>query len=212
MTEPKPNPPPNGALRVAILGNIDGRPFVNRFWCDCQMSAQPTAAQVLTLSNAISADYRQQFLPFLTTAIHVTAQRTVLYYSDTLAIGVDGADSGTGSAAQTPVGPAECYLINWSIAGTYRGGHPRTYLPGVAAEQIQPNGILTSAQHSGLTTAAETFRQNVNALNPAPFSAVQLGTIRFFRHNAALAPPVFEPFVAGACNQLVATQRRRVGQ
>lgn len=176
------------------------------------MSGTPTAAQVLALSNAISAAYRARYLPYLTNDVTVNKQRTVLFVSSTSEVAVDGADTGSGSGASQQDPPSVCYLINWSIAGSYRGGHPRTYLPGVAYDTLNENGTLITGNRTNLTTASTNFLSDVNALSPAGFTAVALGTYRFFRHHAAVDPPVFEPFLAGTCNSLIATQRRRLGR
>lgn len=185
--------------------------MVNRFWLNATPSGTPTAAQVLALSDAVAASFRTRFGAQLNTNWHQTAQRTVMYVSSTLEIGVDGSDAGSGSDAGTTDSPQLCYLINWSIAGTYRGGHPRTYLAGTTVGGTQGDGTINTTKRANLTTAAGNFLTDVNALSPTGFSAVQLGTIRFFRGHTALSPPVFEPFLSGACHPRVATQRRRAG-
>ena len=176
------------------------------------MSGTPTGAQVLALSNAISAAWRTRFLVNLANNVVVNKQRTVLFVSSTNEVAVDGADTGTGAGAVTMLPPQVCVLINWSIAGSYRGGHPRTYLPGPVEDNVNEDGTLVGANRTQFTNAATNFLSDVNALSPAGFTAVALGTYRFFRHHAAVDPPVFEPFLAGTCNTKVATQRRRLGR
>lgn len=193
-----------------MQGDNNGLPWANRFWLNATYSGTPTAAQVLALSNAVSAAWRSAFLSLLTVSVHLTSQRTVLYVDANTEIGVDGADTGSGGEAGSALPPQIALLINWAIAGTYRGGHPRTYLPPCTNVDVDGTGTLTGSKHTALTTAAGNFLSAVNALTPSGFTAVQLGTIRFFRHNAALAPPVFEPFLAGSGHPKVATQRRRV--
>lgn len=184
-------------------------PFVNRFWLNTNTSATPTAAQLLALSNAVAAAWRTRILPHLDNNVHVTAQRTVMYVDADTEIGVDGADTGSGGVSGTPYPAESCYLANWSISGTYRGGHPRTYIPGVDAANAGPEGNLVGSFRTSLATDLNNFRTDVNALSPSPFTAVQLGTIRFFRGHAALSPPVFEPFLSGSIHPRLATQRRR---
>lgn len=195
-----------------MQGTISGNVWVNRFWCQTTMSGTPTGAQVLALSNAISAAWRTRFLVNLTNNVVINKQRTVLFVSSTNEVAVDGADTGTGSGASQQDPPQVCYLINWAIAGSYRGGHPRTYLPGVPFDTVNEDGTLVTANRTQLTTAATNFLSDVNALAPGGFTAVQLGTFRFFRHHIAVDPPVFEPFLSGTCNTKVATQRRRLGR
>ena len=213
MPEPAPKRPPNGAVRVALQGSYGGAKWVNRFWLNTTMSAKPTGAQVLALSNAVSAAWRTRFLASLSTALTLSTQRTVLYYDATTEIAVDGADTGSGTESSgVAEGAQVAFLINWSISGSYRGGHPRTYLCGVPQDHTTNAIGVTSGAITTLTTAAGNFLSDVNALTPSPFTAVTLGTFRFFRAHAAVDPPVFEPFLAGACSPLLATQRRRIGR
>jgi hypothetical protein len=176
------------------------------------MSGTPNAAQVLGLSNAVAAAFRTRFGPQMVVTWHSTNQRTVLFRDADTEIGVDGADTGSGTAAGSTFAPQACYLINWSIVGTYRGGHPRTYLSGTNDSDCLGDGSIASSRQTGLTTAAGNFLGDVNALAPSGFTDVKLGTFRFFRHHSAVDPPVFEPFLGGACAPLIATQRRRVGR
>lgn len=212
MTEPTPNRPPDGSVRVALSGTVGGHPWTNRFWLNVSTSSQPTGSQLLALSNAVAASYRTRFVALFSDAVVSNHQRCVLYYNSTTEIGVDGSDTGTGARTGNTIMPQACYLINWAISGTYRGGHPRTYLPGAQDVDVGNSGAIGTSPRGSLSTAAGNFLSDVNALSPSPFTAVALGTIRFFRHNTALSPPVFEPFLSGTCNATVATQRRRVGR
>jgi hypothetical protein len=212
MPEPAPHRPPDNSVRVALSGVYGDSKWVNRFWLNVTPSGTPTPAQILGLSNAVSAAFRTRFGPQLSTVWTLQTQRTVMFVSSTLEIGVDGSDTGSGTAAGSTVGAMMAYLINWSIAGTYRGGHPRTYLSGVEDTDLLTSRTMSTTKRNALTTAAGNFLADVNALTPSGFSAVALGTIRFFRANSALAPPVFEPYLAGSCAQLYASQRRRMGR
>lgn len=210
MAEPSPNRPPAGTVRVALEGVNGTTPWVNRFWLNTSYGSTPTATQLKALSDAVSAAWRTRFLSYFHSNVVLNKQRAVLYVDSTTEIGVDGADTGSGSDANTSALPQICLLINWSISGTYRGGHPRTYLPPPASDKVNSDGSLPGSVITALTTAADGFRTDVNALSPTPFTSVALGTVAFFRGHSALSPPVFKPFVAGAAHGRVATQRRRV--
>lgn len=212
MAEPTPARPPDTSLRVALLGNVAGFPWVNRFWLDTSYSGTPTAAQVLALSNAISAAWRTRFLQFCNASVHLTGQRTVLFTSSTTEIAVNGTDAGSGTATGASVPPQVSIMLNWAISGSYRGGHPRTYLPPSTVSWVEGDGAITGSNLAAINTATAGFLSDVNALSPTGFSAVALGTFRFFRHHAAVDPPVFEPFTSGSCHPHARTQRRRAGR
>ena len=211
-TEPTPHRPPDGSVRVALSGVNGPSHWVNRFWLHVAYGTTPTGTQLLALSNVVAASFRTRFLPSLSTGVSSNSQRTVLYESATDELAVDGTDSGSGSIGTSETPAQVCALINWSISGSYRGGKPRTYLPGVVVADLSDIETLNTTRRNALTTAAGNFLADVNALAPAPFTSVSLGTIAFFRSYSALSPPIFKPFLAGTCRAKLATQRRRLGR
>jgi hypothetical protein len=212
MAEPAPKRPPNNAVRVALAGTLYSTTWVNRFWLNITPSGTPTAANILSLSNSVSAAFRTRFGPSLGNHWTLATQRTVWYKDSTTEIAVDGSDTGSGTLTGAPEAAQCAYLINWAISGSYRGGHPRTYLSGVNTEGLNDVNTLTTTRRAALNTAAAGFLADVNALTPTNISAVQLGTFRFFRNHAAVDPPVFEPFLSGGASNFLATQRRRIGR
>jgi hypothetical protein len=193
-----------------LLGNYRGLPFLNRFWLNVTPSGTPGATEVLALSNAVAAAFRTRFGAQLSIDWHSTNQRTVWFKSSTDEVAVDGSDTGSGSINDVDAPIQCCYLINWAISGSYRGGHPRSYLAGVTMNGLSNDRDIASTKRTNLSTAATNFLSDVNALTPSGWSAVQLGTFAFFRGLSALNPPVFKPFNSGSCNGILATQRRRL--
>ena len=210
MPEPKPARPPGGAIRVALSGTYGVSKWVNRFWLHAVYGSTPSAAQLLTLSNAVAASFRTRFGPHLSSDWHSATQRTVLYVDADTEIAVDGVDTGSGTISTTEQAAALAYLINWSIAGTYRGGHPRSYLAGVTTDGLADVKTVATARRTALTADAQGFLADVNALTPSGFTSVALGTYRFFRNHSAVSPPVFEPYLSGACATIFGNQRRRL--
>jgi hypothetical protein len=129
--------------------------------------------------------------------------------SSSLEIAVDGSDTGAGTASGAVYPANVAYLINWSIEGSYRGGHPRTYLSGANVATGDDTVTVGGTRRTALGTAAGNFLADVNALSPTGFSSVALGTVAFFRNGAALSPPEFKPYLAGSANPKFASQRRR---
>ena len=121
---------------------------------------------------------------------------------------IEGDHSGGVGAASSP--GQVCALINWSIAASYRGGHPRTYLPGIPEEAIIEDRYLGGGYRAAYTGDANDWLNGINILSHGTITGVELGTVAFFRDLAALAPPRFEPYQIGAAARTIATQRRRV--
>ena len=64
---------------------------------------------------------------------------------------------------------------------------------------------------STLNTGAQGFIDAVTAIAIGGIDSIALGTIHFFRDGAALAPPVFDPFIGASAQKRLCTQRRRLG-
>jgi hypothetical protein len=106
---------------------------------------------------------------------------------------------------------AACWLIDWGISDRYRGGHPRTYMPGPNTAHITNGSQIDGTMRPSMVTAANAFLTAVNAIVHGHITKVELGTVAFARANAWLTPPVFKPYTSAGIRQLLATQRRRIG-
>lgn len=119
------------------------------------------------------------------------------------------ADGGAGSGSNAP---AQCApVIDWHIASTYRGGHPRTYLPGIATANVTGLDAVDNTFRATLATHAKAFIDAVEADTTDPFPERRIGTVRFFSGHAALDPPEFFRYTAASVRSRLGTQRRRIG-
>jgi hypothetical protein len=64
---------------------------------------------------------------------------------------------------------------------------------------------------ANLTAGGAGYLTDVNGLTTTNISTVTLGVWRFFSGGAALAPPVFWPFLSVSGQSRVCSQRRRLG-
>jgi hypothetical protein len=101
-------------------------------------------------------------------------------------------------------------VINWAISAYYRGGKPRTYMPGVPQSVVTDGRTLSSAYRSALATDAASFITDVNAITHGGITAVQLGTVSFQVGKNWRTPPIFRPYVGASVRQIMGTQRRRL--
>jgi hypothetical protein len=116
-----------------------------------------------------------------------------------------GAESGGGLTANAAA------VISWGILSSYRGGKPRTYIPGIGANALASARALSATFVASASAAAASFIDDVNALATGGITSVSLGTLHFFAAGVALAPPTFDPFVSARCQPRVCSQRRRLG-
>jgi hypothetical protein len=210
MAEPRANRPPTDTVRVANSGILNDATWVNILWLKVTRSGTPAAADLLNVSNALAAAFRTRFGPYLSTSWTQKSQRAVWFTSDADELGVDGSDTGSGSLSDTYLPASVAILINWAISGTYRGGHPRTYLAGITVGEESTAVNLHPTTRTNVQTAAGNFLSDVNALSHGSIGAVSLGTVAFFRGHSALSPPIFKAFTSASVSPKYANQRRRV--
>jgi hypothetical protein len=201
--------PPVGTARVAISGTgTAGNPFVNVFWLSLTASTHVIADLKNIIDTMVSSDWTAVF-DLMSSDWTITAAKASWLYASGNSLEYTGSYSAPGHASATAETDAVCAVINWSISDYYRGGHPRTYIPGVPTADVVNGRSLTSGFQTSLAAAANTFITDCNALTHGGISAVALGTVRFASGNAWLSPPVFRAYNGASVRAVLGTQRRR---
>jgi hypothetical protein len=118
---------------------------------------------------------------------------------------------GTNVSDCSPPQTAVC--ISWHIAAAYRGGKPRTYLPGVPVSAFLAEGDskLQSGYAIQVETNAGVFMTGFNALALGATTAT-LGTVSYHSGHAVRPVPLWRPFVYASCHERADSQRRRSGK
>lgn len=204
--------PPVGTARVAISGHQDaGNPWVNVFWLNITATTH-VAADLNNVLNTIANSYSTRFSSYqLNTTLYTQIKASWLYASGQVVENTQTLSAG-GVGGTTESTDATATLVNWAISDYYRGGHPRTYLPGTPGNKITNGRNLDSTYASAVASAANGFLSDVNAATHGGISAVALGTVRFASGNAWLSPPVFRAFGGASVNPIISTQRRRLAR
>jgi len=114
--------------------------------------------------------------------------------------GDDGADA---------VGAAPSAVISWATRGGWRGGRPRTYMPGLTINSFDTVGRLSDSFVSTLKNSAETFLANANDMSHGDIATCELGFMHSQLHDVWLDPAVFFPFIGVQVHPFPRTQRRR---
>lgn len=182
-------------------------------WLFLTGSGAITTPELDDLADACSAAYAGNFLPILSDGVTLNSTQVVLY-----AGGEDifeGVASTGGSGAQTgaalPANVACC--ISWHIGPHYKGGHPRTYLPGMIAEFQSGANEWTGSALTSLTSAADAFHEDLEAISgiSSGISTVEHGIASFVRSKEWRTPPVFYRITGATVDNRIDTQRRRLG-
>jgi hypothetical protein len=119
--------------------------------------------------------------------------------------------SHAGSGGGTTIDSmAASYVVNWHINAYYRGGHPRSYIPGVLIGNCTNGALITGTAQSTVTSAYSNFLTAVNGLTTTNISAVVMGTMSFQAAKLWRTTPLFRPYKSVSVRSLLGSQRRRI--
>lgn len=173
-------------------------------------SVPVTVNDLESIANDIADSWGTRLTPRITS--NVTLDRIDITFIPTAGESLQWSHSEvkTGADANVLADAASCYVLDWLISDYYRGGHPRSYLPGVPANQLTNGSDLGAVFLAAVAVQVELFRNDVNAITSTHVTAVEIGTVRFQSHLAWLVPPVFRPYTGSKIRTVIGTQRRRL--
>jgi hypothetical protein len=207
-------PPPPGALKITFNYSYGTRTAQNICWASWSYTTgNPTGAELTTLANSIMTEWGATVLAPLSeycTLSSVTleafgASGTVFTGSST-DTALNGTASGQGLTNQVAV------CLSWQTGLYYRGGKPRTYLPGIPASALASgyNDITTTFRNTLQTDAAAALATyNGYSLLGEP---IVFSWLSFAKAGAWLEPPVLRAITGVEVGLRLDTQRRRLGK
>lgn len=184
------------------------------FWCNLSGgAAAPQAdldAWLTSFYNAYVANLGAQE----GNSVNIVQAQATLFQTGGAVLESTHAGAGTGTNGAPEVNDnSACYVVSWKTNVYWRGGKPRTYLPGVLNGVVTNGTTLSGATVTAVTTKATAFRTAINALSQGAITATQLGFVSFFFQKGTLRnPPVFFAFTGAGCHPRIGTQRRRLGR
>jgi len=138
--------------------------------------------------------------------------------------GVRMNDSGTGVVRRTIVADVSgdggtdddpgqvAFLYNWSTGDPRRGGKARSYLPGVLDSSQDDEARVKASEVTSRTSEANVYLAAANAASSGALDGLQMveySTVDGLAYRLAAVTYTIE---AGALNNILGTQRRRVGR
>lgn len=208
---PGPRPPiPPGYARVALSGTLFTKPWVQVFYLQLTGTGI-TSADLNTLAGDIGTDWATNCAGQVTADV-VATSCTIVYVPS---VGNELVGSSTfshaGSGGGTTVDSmAAAYVVNWHINAYYRGGHPRSYIPGVVIGDVSNGAVISGTRQSSVTSAYSNWLTAVNGRTTTNISAVAMGTMSFQTGNNWRTTPLFRPFKSVSVRSLLGSQRRRI--
>ena len=108
--------------------------------------------------------------------------------------------------------PQVAICVSWQIAEVYRGGKPRTYLPGVPATSITPTGSsqISAAAANAMDAAATLLLNDFNS-HPVSSTNWSLGTVSYRTGHSVRPTPLWRSYIGVRIHERVDSQRRRSG-
>jgi len=199
----------DGIAKLDYEFNLGGRTWHIINWLAALPSPPLSSSELTALATAAQTAFGglQAFTTTDTTFVGTTATD---WASDTgLSESVSAGGTGTESP---PTLPIQCAAeISWKIGRKYRGGHPKTFLSGIAEARQVSNRLWTSGFQTGLEAAALAYRTAINdiTVRGAP---IFLSNFSRFTGGAERSVGVFDEIVGATVNEFISSQRRRRGR
>jgi hypothetical protein len=209
---------PEDVVELNIYGVNDDLPWHVIQHVKTTESGSPDAADVLALCTFVSGAWETSFLERQNDHIDLVGVEAV--WNDGAGGFIDanyvhvvaGGDSGA------PLDASVSVVVSWRVGTIWRGGHPRSYIPGVSQDRLSSVGSFSSATVTDYQAAAAEYLSLLNASGPGDFDTVTMGCLRRFADGGSetipptyLDPPVFVPFTGVTTRAHVGSQRRRLG-
>ena len=196
--------------RFAVSGTNQGQKWVNVF--HAKYSNVPADTPTM---NAICQAVHTAYLNAFTTLWSANCILNTVDGQDLASrTGAIGTFSLTHPGTSAPAIDMPCQValtLSWTITDRYRGGHPRTYLPGINGQNVTGGRLLTVAGHTTYLNAASAFLTDMNAIT-AGASSWQMCCVRYFSQHQLLANPLVRLIGGQSVHGRIDTQRRRLGK
>lgn len=208
---PRPDPP-DGTVRVALSGTIFGHKWANVFWLDVATAGPATVSDLQDLANEIDTAYGTDVWGIPCNEAVWTQIALEYFHSGGNLSYVKSISHSAGGGPGAVTDASACFVVDYVISASYRGGHPRVYIPGVKSISITNGSAIDATLMTSIVNGVNAFRNALNAFTTTNLTAVTMGTVSFVRAHAWRTPPVFEPYTSvkpGKSSKL-GSQRRRI--
>jgi len=204
--------PPAGTARLILTGLTQSHPWAAIQWLQLT-SSSPAVADLQSIVDGVSAAWNTDLAPQVPAQVSLSEVEAVWTPTVGTEIIAQNSTVHAGTLSATIVADASAaFVLNWHLNAYYRGGHPRTFLPGVYTASVTNGSDLVPAYQAAVQSGALAYLNAVNALTHGNISATLLGTVSFQSGNAWRTPPIFRAFTGVSVGGKIGTQRRRIGR
>lgn len=194
-------------LKVEFLWSLAGLPAANVKYVQYSGDA-PTAGACAAIAEALYTAWWADAGAHLSTGTTFEACRVTDLATDTGAEGsVAPASVGGDATGDTPAGCA--LLVNHTIGRRYRGGHPRTYYPGLGLAAIASVASWEAAALTAFTAAEAAYALAASTFSESGCDGVYNVNVSYISDHAARVDPVIDQITGSIASGIIRTQRRR---
>lgn len=204
---------PNRSCKLVISGTYEEATWQNVMWLYLTGSGEITTSDLDSLADQAISNYGSRFSNVCQENwLSKTAEVTLSFGGELFDGFGESISSGTDDGPDMPASVAAC--ISWRITPHYRGGHPRTYLCGLAQTTTVGSTNFNGTFISACEDAAIEFHNDLEGLGPIGdgIETVEHGIVSFVRDGQWREPPVFYRIHGARVDSRVDTQRRRLGR
>lgn len=151
-----------------------------------------TNAALNTWCGNVAASWNTNMAPLIAPACTLVAVTAEDLTSGTSPVGA-WAGSHPGTSSNLIFDPAAAFIVKNLIANRYRGGHPRTYIPGVPSSNQASNGANTwnTTDAAGLLTQWKAFLSAISGSSgPTGYSGMAQSVVPYYSGTTAVTTGV----------------------
>ncbi len=204
-------PTPSDIYRLAFSGTVGGQPFANIFHVKGDNSIDSQAGMNDLVDAVASAAASSNPWSQFSNTVHVTQLQIVQQLDANTARKGQKSLTINGAVATAPLGAQAAVVLSWLSGAYWRGGKPRTYMPGVPATMIDTNHSLSDTLKADVISAAAGFRTAINAIKTPALDLLTLGVVSYASNKQWRTTPLFLGFTGVTVHDRLASQRRRLG-
>jgi hypothetical protein len=183
------------------------------FWVNLAGGTTATQSNFDAYVSAFGENYPNILSAELPTTVTVQAATGVLFQSGTQVLHSVHTMNHPGTDASAYINDkSACKVFSWTSNAYWRGGKPRTYVPGIRTADTTDGHTLNAAADTRLTTKANDLHTFINTLSSAGITNTQHGFVHFFVGGVLQTPGIFYPISGAVIHPRLGSQRRRLGR
>lgn len=203
-------------LKAVHTGTQDGEPWATISHWRYVMSGggAPSSTQLAVACAKFVNSWRDNIRPFIGADAFDDQVELIDLTTVSSATGV-APDGDAGAGGPHTFDLRACILVTKKIARRYRGGHPRTYWPGVAGSQLLDGGrnvdpaVLAGLQ-AGFTAYYTDIPPAITTDGATGMSSFHEVNVSYHSGGVLRAVPVVDDILGYVVQAQTATQRRRL--